>query len=155
MNSGPFIISVLCGASMVGLGGMGSSGECSNLPVTDPRLFSGIGNAYSDEILHRARLSPVRLSRQPTDDEVARLFRATHGTLLEWTDRLRGEAGDRFPERVTALRDGMAVHGRYRKPCPKCGSPIQESCTLKMRPTAAPDARRPAGSSPTGHSRVS
>ena len=93
--------------------------------LTDPRLFSGIGNAYSDEILHRARLSPVRLSRQLTDDEVARLFRATHGTLLEWTDRLRGEAGDRFPERVTAFRDGMGVHGRYRKPCPECGSPIQ------------------------------
>ena len=93
--------------------------------LTDPGLFSGIGNAYSDEILHRARLSPVRLSRQLTDDEVARLFRATHGTLLEWTDRLRGETGDRFPERVTAFRDGMAVHGRYRKPCPECGSPIQ------------------------------
>ena len=125
MNSGAFIISVLSGASMVGLGGTGSSGKCSDLPVTDPRLFSGIGNAYSDEILHRARLSPVRLSRRLIDDEVATLFRATQGTLLEWTDRLRGETGDRVPERVTASGDGMAVHGRYRKPCPECGSPIQ------------------------------
>ena len=125
MNSGPFIISVLCGASMVGLGGTGSSGKCSDLPVTDPRLFSGIGNAYSDEILHRARLSPVGLSRQPTDDEVATLFRARQGTLLEWPDRPRGKTGNGFPKRVTAFRDGMAVHGRYRKPCPECGSPFQ------------------------------
>jgi formamidopyrimidine-DNA glycosylase len=93
--------------------------------LTDPRLLSGIGNAYADEILHRARLSPVRLTRQLGEDEVARLHRATRETLREWTDRLRREAGDRFPERVTAFREGMAVHGRYRQPCPDCGAPVQ------------------------------
>ena len=93
--------------------------------LTDPRLLSGIGNAYADEILHRARLSPVRLTRQLGEDEVAGLHRATRETLREWTDRLRREAGDRFPERVTAFREGMAVHGRYRQPCPDCGAPVQ------------------------------
>ena len=93
--------------------------------LTDPRLFSGIGNAYSDEILHRARLSPVRLTRQLSADESARLWAATRATLLEWTERLRREAGDGFPERVTAFREGMAVHGRYREPCPACGAPVQ------------------------------
>ena len=93
--------------------------------LTDPRLLSGIGNAYSDEILHRARLSPVRLTRQLDDDEMARLHAAAQATLREWTARLRAEAGDGFPEKVTAFRDGMAVHGRYRKPCPDCGSPVQ------------------------------
>jgi formamidopyrimidine-DNA glycosylase len=93
--------------------------------LTDPRLFSGIGNAYSDEILHRARLSPVKLTRQLDDAEVERLFRATRTTLVEWTERLRRESGSRFPEKVTAFRDGMAVHGRYRLPCPDCGSPVQ------------------------------
>ena len=93
--------------------------------LTDPRLLSGIGNAYSDEILHRARLSPVRLTRQLNDDEMARLHAAAQATLREWTARLRAEAGDGFPEKVTAFRDGMAVHGRYRKPCPDCGSPVQ------------------------------
>jgi formamidopyrimidine-DNA glycosylase len=93
--------------------------------LTDPRLFSGIGNAYSDEILHRARLSPVKLTRQLDDAETARLFEATRSTLLEWTERLRGEAGPRFPEKVTAFREGMAVHGRYRLPCPECGAPVQ------------------------------
>src|SRR2546422_4670682 len=93
--------------------------------LTDPRLLSGIGNAYADEILHRARLSPVRLTRQLGDDEIARLHAATRATLHEWTERLRAEAGDGFPEKVTAFRDGMAVHGRYRKPCPDCGSPVQ------------------------------
>ncbi len=93
--------------------------------LTDPRLFSGIGNAYSDEILHRARLSPVKLSRQLDDDEIARLFVATRETLTEWISRLRREAGDGFPERVTAFRQGMAAHGRYRQPCPDCGAPIQ------------------------------
>ena len=93
--------------------------------LTDARLFSGIGNAYSDEILHRARLSPVKLTRQLGDDEIARLHAATRATLHEWTERLRAEAGDGFPEKVTAFRDGMAVHGRYRKPCPDCGSPVQ------------------------------
>ena len=93
--------------------------------LTDPRLLAGIGNAYSDEILHRARLSPVKLTRQLDDDESARLLAATQATLQEWTERLRAEAGDGFPEKVTAFRDGMAVHGRYRKPCPDCGSPVQ------------------------------
>ncbi len=93
--------------------------------LTDPRTFSGIGNAYSDEILHRARLSPVRLSRQLDDDEVDRLWRATQAVLTEWTDRLRQETGARFPEHVTAFRDGMAVHGRYREPCPVCATPVQ------------------------------
>jgi formamidopyrimidine-DNA glycosylase len=93
--------------------------------LTDPRLFSGIGNAYSDEILHRARLSPVKLTRQLDDGETERLFVATCATLDEWTQRLRRENGDRFPENVTAFRDGMAVHGRYRQPCPDCGAPVQ------------------------------
>lgn len=93
--------------------------------LTDPRLFSGIGNAYSDEILHRARLSPVKLTRQLDAEEIERLFAATKETLRHWTERLRREAGDRFPENVTAFRDGMAVHGRYRLPCPDCGAPVQ------------------------------
>jgi formamidopyrimidine-DNA glycosylase len=93
--------------------------------LTDPRLFSGIGNAYADEILHRARLSPVKLTRQLTTDEIARLHAATQSTLRDWIDRLRREAGHAFPERVTAFRDGMAVHGRYRQPCPDCGAPVQ------------------------------
>lgn len=93
--------------------------------LTDPHLFSGIGNAYSDEILHRARLSPVRLTQTLTEEEFRRLFDATRDTLTRWTERLRLEAGNRFPEKVTAFRDGMTVHGRYGKPCPDCGSPIQ------------------------------
>ena len=93
--------------------------------LTDPRLFSGIGNAYSDEILHRARLSPVKLTRQLDDDEIRRLFEAVERTLLDWTERLRREAGTGFPENVTAFRPGMAVHGRYREPCPDCGAPVQ------------------------------
>jgi formamidopyrimidine-DNA glycosylase len=93
--------------------------------LTDPRLFSGIGNAYSDEILHRARLSPVKLTSRLGDDEIARLFDATKATLVEWTDRLRAETGDAFPEKVTAFRPEMAVHGRYGQPCPVCGTPIQ------------------------------
>jgi formamidopyrimidine-DNA glycosylase len=93
--------------------------------LTDPRLFSGIGNAYSDEILHRARLSPVKLTRRLTDEEIARLFEATRSTLLDWTARLRAEVGEGFPEKVTAFREGMAVHGRYRQPCPTCGAPVQ------------------------------
>jgi formamidopyrimidine-DNA glycosylase len=93
--------------------------------LTDPRLFSGIGNAYSDEILHRARLSPVKLTGRLSDDEIARLFDATQATLVEWTDRLRAEAGDTFPEKVTAFRPEMAVHGRFGQPCPVCGTPIQ------------------------------
>ena len=93
--------------------------------LTDPRLFSGIGNAYSDEILHRARLSPVKLTRQLDEAEITRLFDAVQSTLLDWTERLRREAGPRFPEKVTAFREGMAVHGRYRMPCPDCGAPVQ------------------------------
>jgi formamidopyrimidine-DNA glycosylase len=92
--------------------------------LTDPHLFSGIGDAYSDEILHAARLSPVRLTRSLAEEEVQRLFDATQRTLLEWTERLRREAGKRFPEKVTAFHAGMAVHGRYGKPCPACGAPI-------------------------------
>ena len=93
--------------------------------LTDPRIFSGIGNAYSDEILHRARLSPVKLAAKLTEAEHARLFAAVQSTLTDWTERLRAETGDRFPEHVTAFREGMAVHGRYRKPCPVCGAPVQ------------------------------
>ncbi len=93
--------------------------------LTDPRLFSGIGNAYSDEILHRARMSPVKLTRRLTDDEIATLFDATRATLIEWTDRLRAEVGEGFPEKVTAFRPEMAVHGKYQQPCPVCGTPVQ------------------------------
>lgn len=93
--------------------------------LTDPRFFSGIGNAYSDEILHRARLSPVRLTRQLTDAEIAALHEAVRSVLTEWTDRLRAAAGGDFPEKVTAFRPEMAVHGRYGKPCPVCGAPVQ------------------------------
>lgn len=93
--------------------------------LTDPRLFSGIGNAYSDELLHRAQLSPVKLTAQLTDEEAQRLFRATVDTLVEWRDALRAEAGDDFPEKVTAFRDGMAVHGKYGQPCPRCGGKVQ------------------------------
>jgi formamidopyrimidine-DNA glycosylase len=93
--------------------------------LTDPRLFSGIGNAYSDELLHRARLSPLKLTSKLTPDEVERLFHATHDTLTEWTERLRAELVDGFPEKVTAFHDAMAVHGRYKLPCPVCGTPVQ------------------------------
>ncbi len=93
--------------------------------LTDPRLFDGIGNAYSDEILHRARLSPVALSGRISDDDALRLYDATRVVLREWTDRLRAEAGDKFPERVTAFRPEMAVHGKYGEPCPVCGTPVQ------------------------------
>ena len=93
--------------------------------LTDPRLFSGIGNAYSDEILHRARLSPVALTSSLSETDVTRLHHAARAVLAEWTDRLRAAAGDEFPEKVTAFRDGMAVHGRYRQPCPACGAPVQ------------------------------
>jgi formamidopyrimidine-DNA glycosylase len=93
--------------------------------LTDPRLFSGIGNAYSDEILHRARLSPLARTRTLDDDAVARLFDATRATLLDWTARLRAEAGEGFPDKVSAFREGMAVHGRYGEPCPVCGTPVQ------------------------------
>jgi formamidopyrimidine-DNA glycosylase len=93
--------------------------------LTDPRLFSGIGNAYSDEILHRARLSPIKRTRTLGEEEIERLFQATRDVLVEWIDRLREETGEGFPERVTAFRAGMAVHGRYGKPCLVCGAPVQ------------------------------
>jgi formamidopyrimidine-DNA glycosylase len=93
--------------------------------LTDPRFFDGIGNAYSDEILHRARLSPLLLTSRLTDEEIARLHEATRDTLRDWTQRLRDEVGSGFPETVTAFREGMAVHGRYGKPCPVCGTPVQ------------------------------
>jgi formamidopyrimidine-DNA glycosylase len=93
--------------------------------LTDPRLFSGIGNAYSDEILHRARLSPLAMTDKLADNETARLYEATRRTLADWTERLRRDYGDEFPEKVTAFRPGMAVHGRYREPCPDCGTAVQ------------------------------
>lgn len=93
--------------------------------LTDPRLVSGIGNAYSDEILHAARLSPVLLTHRMTDDEWERLFRATQSTLRLWMDRLNAEARGDFPEKVTAFRPEMAVHGKFGRPCPRCGEPIQ------------------------------
>jgi formamidopyrimidine-DNA glycosylase len=93
--------------------------------LTDPHLLSGIGNAYSDEILHRARLSPFKLSRQLTADETSRLYAATQATLRHWTTRLKQDAGDKFPEKVTAFHEGMAVHGRFGKPCPACGTAVQ------------------------------
>jgi formamidopyrimidine-DNA glycosylase len=93
--------------------------------LTDPRLLSGIGNAYSDEILHRARLSPLALTSRTDDDGFARLYTATRAVLAEWTERIRQDTGGGFPEEVTAFRDGMAVHGRHGQPCPDCGSPVQ------------------------------
>ena len=93
--------------------------------LTDPRLFSGIGNAYSDEILHAARLSPMKLTDSLSDDETERLHDATIETLETWIERLRDDAAGTFPEKVTAFREGMAVHGRYRQPCPVCGAPVQ------------------------------
>jgi formamidopyrimidine-DNA glycosylase len=93
--------------------------------LTDPRLFSGIGNAYSDEILHRARLSPAQLTQKLPAEDAARLFEATRAVLVEWTDRLREQAAGGFPEKVTAFREEMAVHGKFRKPCPVCGTSVQ------------------------------
>jgi len=93
--------------------------------LTDPTLFSGIGNAYSDEILHRARLSPLLLTSRLTDEQIAQLHGAVREVLNEWTEKLRAETGGEFPEKVTAFREGMAVHGRFRQPCPVCGTPVQ------------------------------
>ena len=93
--------------------------------LTDPHLFSGIGNAYSDEILHRARLSPMKLTRSLSGAELVRLFDASRATLTWWIDRLRAQTGAGFPEKVTAFHEDMAVHGRFRKPCPVCGRPVQ------------------------------
>lgn len=93
--------------------------------LTDPHIFSGIGNAYSDEMLHRAQLSPIAMTQKLTGQEIERLYDATRTTLLEWTDRLRAESAGGFPEKVTAFRPGMAVHGRYGQPCPRCGAKVQ------------------------------
>jgi len=93
--------------------------------LTDPHLVSGIGNAYSDEILHAARLSPLKLSRSLSDEEVLRLYEATRATLAAWVDRLRRDVSGGFPEKVTAFRGEMAVHGRFKQPCPVCGLPVQ------------------------------
>lgn len=92
--------------------------------LTDPRLLEGIGNAYSDEILHAARLSPLRLTSRLTEPELRRLYDAARSTLTAWIERLRAQTGEAFPERVSAFREGMAVHGRYRRPCPVCGAPV-------------------------------
>ena len=102
-----------------------SSNHTLKRSLSDPRLFSGIGNAYSDEILHRARLSPIAMTWKLSPEEIERLYHATRETLLHWVERLRAEAGDAFPEKVTAFREGMAVHGRYGQPCPRCGAKIQ------------------------------
>jgi formamidopyrimidine-DNA glycosylase len=93
--------------------------------LTDPRLFAGIGNAYSDEILHRAKLSPVKQTKSLTGEELGRLYDATRSVLTEWLDRLRAEVGEDWPEKVTAFRPEMAVHGKHKQPCPVCGSPVQ------------------------------
>jgi len=93
--------------------------------LTDPHLFSGIGNAYSDEILHRAKLSPFAMTSQLSEEQIQRLHEATKAVLNEWTERLRRQTGEGFPEKVTAFREEMAVHGRYGKPCPVCGAPVQ------------------------------
>ncbi len=93
--------------------------------LTDPTIFSGIGNAYSDEILHAAKLSPVKMTNKLTEDEIKQLYAATRSTLLHWLEVLREESKDSWPEKVTAFRDGMAVHGKYGKPCPVCGDPVQ------------------------------
>ncbi len=93
--------------------------------LTDPRIFSGIGNAYSDEILHAAKLSPMKLTSALTESEIEQLYRSTRDTLKVWVERLRSDAADQFPEKVTAFRADMAVHGKYGKPCPVCGSPVQ------------------------------
>jgi formamidopyrimidine-DNA glycosylase len=93
--------------------------------LTDPRLFSGIGNAYSDEILFQAQLSPLAMTKKMSAEEVQRLFQTVNGELTRWAERLREETGKKFPEGVTAFREGMAVHGRYKQPCPRCGTKIQ------------------------------
>ena len=102
-----------------------SSNHTLKRALTDPRLFSGIGNSYSDEILFHARLSPITLTQKLTSEEIERLFDSTRGTLTHWVELLRAESGDGFPEKVTAFRPGMAVHGRYQQPCPRCGNKIQ------------------------------
>jgi formamidopyrimidine-DNA glycosylase len=102
-----------------------SSNHTLKRSLTDPHIFSGIGNSYSDEILHRAQLSPIAMTEKLTAPEIERLYDATRAILLEWSDRLRAEATDKFPENVTAFRPGMAVHGRFGQPCPRCGAKVQ------------------------------
>jgi len=102
-----------------------SSNHTLKRALSDPRLFSGIGNAYSDEILFTAQLSPLKLTQRLSREEIARLHGAIRATLTDWVERLRAETGDNFPERVTAFREGMAVHGRYKEPCPRCGGKVQ------------------------------
>ncbi|HTY56000.1 MAG TPA: DNA-formamidopyrimidine glycosylase family protein [Candidatus Binataceae bacterium] len=102
-----------------------SSNHTLKRSLTDPHIFSGIGNAYSDEILHRAQLSPIAMTMKLTNAEIGRLHEATRNTLVEWIDRLHNETGDAFPEKVTAFRPEMAVHGRYGQPCPRCGAKVQ------------------------------
>jgi formamidopyrimidine-DNA glycosylase len=109
--------------------------------LTDPHLLSGIGNAYSDEILHRARLSPVKMSDRLSDEEFARLFEATRVVLEEWTIRLRNEANGGFPEKVTAFRPEMAVHGKFREPCPICGTPVQRIVRADNEVNYCPDCQ--------------
>ena len=104
---------------------LGSSNHTLKRALTDPRLFSGIGNAYSDEILHRARVSPIAMTQSLDPEEVERVYRSARDVLSEWIERLRAEAGGEFPEKVTAFRERFAVHGRYGKPCPVCGTAIQ------------------------------
>jgi formamidopyrimidine-DNA glycosylase len=102
-----------------------AGGHTVKRALTDPHIFSGVGNAYSDEILHAARLSPMKLTSALSEEEIERLFHTTRETLLMWVDRLRAETGDDFPEKVTAFRPEMAVHGKYGQPCPVCGEPVQ------------------------------
>jgi len=109
--------------------------------LTDPRLFSGIGNAYSDEILHRARLSPVALTKKLTASEIERLHRTARSVLEEWTARLRAERRGGFPEKVTAFREGMAVHGRYGRPCPVCGTKVQRIRYAENETNYCPDCQ--------------
>jgi formamidopyrimidine-DNA glycosylase len=104
---------------------LGAENHTLKRVLTDPHVFSGIGNAYSDEILHAARLSPVKLTQSMDGEEIVRLLAATREVLAAWTARLREETGDRFPEKVTAFRPEMAVHGKYGQPCPRCGAPVQ------------------------------
>ena len=117
--------------------------------LTDQRIFAGIGNAYSDEILFRAGLSPFKQGKHLTDAEAHKLFAACRDVLTEWTARLREEAGAAFPDKVTAFHDAMAVHGKYKHPCPVCGSPVSASSIPTTRPTTAPPARPVASCSPT------
>jgi formamidopyrimidine-DNA glycosylase len=117
--------------------------------LTDPHLFSGIGNAYSDEILHAARLSPFRQTQALTEEDVQRLFEATYATLTGWIQRLQEETGDAFPEKVTAFRQGMAVHGRYGQPCPDCGAPVQRVVYAANRSGRGATRRASAGLVPS------